>query len=355
MINAAQLFYSGDLRETAGVSRTVSFYAKRMRQAAPTIQFITKGLDRDLDLAAQDSWRCVDIYPIKHLLQMTPLRWNLKKMFWLEGYLFDYAASLFVIGGGNVFAVQGQALQILKHAKKKHSKTHLIVHSLHVSLVRDIHARLSKELSGDFEWLGEDLYERCLEEYKRADAIIVQSRLSFDIFLEYGIPKEKLVLWPLEIDRDFFQRRREKCDEVFRVLYVGRLTPEKGIVDLIKVFQALALPKSELVLFGGFAVKSFQVFINKMLQGWPNIRIRCGDPRPAYEEASVLAHPSYQDAFAYTVAEALAYGLPVIVSQHTGAKDLIEEGRNGYVVPAGDRQALKEKISSCWHRCCKQA
>ena len=59
-------------------------------------------------------------------------------------------------------------------------------------------------------------------------------------------------------------------------------------------------------------------------------------------------HPSYVDAFSYGAAEALACGVPVIVSEDTGMKDLIEAGRNGLVWPTGDLPALTETIEAAY-------
>ena len=56
-------------------------------------------------------------------------------------------------------------------------------------------------------------------------------------------------------------------------------------------------------------------------------------------------HPTYNDGFGYAPVEALACGVPVIVTQDTGMKDLIErDGADGAVVPTGDLAALAEAI-----------
>jgi glycosyltransferase involved in cell wall biosynthesis len=59
----------------------------------------------------------------------------------------------------------------------------------------------------------------------------------------------------------------------------------------------------------------------------------------------VLVHPSLSEGFGYVVAEAMASGLPVIVTKNTGSADLVVDGRNGYVVPAGDPQAIRERLA----------
>jgi len=63
--------------------------------------------------------------------------------------------------------------------------------------------------------------------------------------------------------------------------------------------------------------------------------------------AHCLLLPSLFDSFGMVVAEAMASGVPVIVSDMVGAQELVEEGRNGFVVPVGSADALLEKMRWC--------
>ncbi|MBI4503060.1 MAG: glycosyltransferase family 4 protein [Gemmatimonadetes bacterium] len=60
------------------------------------------------------------------------------------------------------------------------------------------------------------------------------------------------------------------------------------------------------------------------------------DMRVAFAAADVLLHPTIYDTFAMVVGEALAYGVPVIVSREAGIADLMENGRSGWIVGADD-------------------
>jgi glycosyltransferase involved in cell wall biosynthesis len=73
-----------------------------------------------------------------------------------------------------------------------------------------------------------------------------------------------------------------------------------------------------------------------------------GDPFSALRTAALYVHPTYNDGFAYAPAEALACGVPVIVSEDTGMKDLIEPGRTGLVLPTGDVGALTQAIEAAY-------
>ncbi|MDB4875816.1 MAG: glycosyl transferase group 1 [Gemmatimonadetes bacterium] len=67
----------------------------------------------------------------------------------------------------------------------------------------------------------------------------------------------------------------------------------------------------------------------------------------AYAGATVLVFPSLCDGFGMVVSEALAYGVPVITTTNAGAADLIEEGRNGFVVAPADADALAGRLEWC--------
>ncbi len=63
--------------------------------------------------------------------------------------------------------------------------------------------------------------------------------------------------------------------------------------------------------------------------------------------ADVLVLPSRNDSYAMVVAEALASGTPVLVSEMVGAKDLVTEGKTGWIVPVEDAAALAERMAWC--------
>jgi glycosyltransferase involved in cell wall biosynthesis len=64
-----------------------------------------------------------------------------------------------------------------------------------------------------------------------------------------------------------------------------------------------------------------------------------------YSSASVFVLPSLSDAQPLACLEAMACGLPVIVTENTGTQEIIREGKDGFVIPIRDVDALKDKIS----------
>ena len=75
-------------------------------------------------------------------------------------------------------------------------------------------------------------------------------------------------------------------------------------------------------------------------------------PRPRsrllYSGGSVLVLPSIEDAFGLVIGQALACGMPVIATTHTGGPDVLEEGVTGFIVPPGDVGALQSALTTAY-------
>jgi glycosyltransferase involved in cell wall biosynthesis len=71
------------------------------------------------------------------------------------------------------------------------------------------------------------------------------------------------------------------------------------------------------------------------------------DLAAAFRRADVLVLPSRHDSFGRVVVEAMATGLPTLLSEHVGAKEAVAEGETGWVVPADDVDALANRMKWC--------
>ena len=127
----------------------------------------------------------------------------------------------------------------------------------------------------------------------------------------------------------------------FRVLYAGRLDPEKGVDTLIDAFRGLP---GELVVVGSGSAEA-------ELRARAGVAVRFEPPRDrdalvdAYAEADVFVLPSRSEPWGMVLNEAAAAGLPLVATEESGAaRDLVEQGENGYLVPAGDVEALRAAL-----------
>lgn len=183
--------------------------------------------------------------------------------------------------------------------------------------------------------------EKGLKEIELADAVIIPSSFVRRSFVAQGVPEEKLHMIPYGIEPSSFQRA-PKTDGVFRVLFVGNIGIQKGVHYLLEAWKELALPASELVFIGTVDKDFARLFrqhegLYRYVGHVPHEELSSW-----YSQASVFVLPSLQEGSALVTYEAMACGIPSIVSENTGS--VIRDGIDGWVVPIRSSEAIAEKI-----------
>lgn len=200
-------------------------------------------------------------------------------------------------------------------------------------------------------------FARAREEWELADVIIVNSEWTRDAIVPEGADPAKIEILPLAYEtpeqgagsgeHGDVHRRSEvsgQWSEVsgpLRVLWLGQVNIRKGIHVLL---QAARLLHRENVHFD--------------IVGPPGIRPQAAAAAPRnvtfhgpvsragvahwYQQSDLFVLPTLSDGFAITQIEAFAYGLPVIVTPNCGR--VVQEGKTGLIVPAGQAEALAEAV-----------
>lgn len=144
------------------------------------------------------------------------------------------------------------------------------------------------------------------------------------------------------VDRQYVER------ESLRLLYLGRLHPQKDLSTLLEsvglLVEAGDRVKLEVVGDGPDRSRLETEAANRSLGDTVRFSGERSDPETALAEADVLVLPSLAEGLSNAVLEAMASGLPVVVSAIPGNLLLVEEGRTGLTFPPGDRQALVAAI-----------
>lgn len=332
------------------MGRFHAFYLARALQDAgcleklltsyPVFETVKYGVDRGRirsllihELAAR-LWRKLP-GPLRRLHNITPQ--NMAAFDWNVSRRLDEKSSVFI-------GWSGGSLRSLRHAQELGMATFLERGSSHMLHQQAILAE-EFELNG-LEYGGHHpaITERELLEYEQTDYVCIPSLYAWRSFIEKGFPEEKLLINPYGVDLQHFPRR-EKPDDVFRVVFCGALSVRKGLVYLLKAFSELNLPNSELLMIG-----SRQAETEPLLARFASDKIRHVGPfrefdlHEYYRLGSVFCLPSIEDGFGMVLNQAMASGLPLICSTNTGGADLISDDREGFVVPIRDAEALKEKI-----------
>jgi glycosyltransferase involved in cell wall biosynthesis len=128
-----------------------------------------------------------------------------------------------------------------------------------------------------------------------------------------------------------------------KLLFVGSMSQRKGLADL---FEAMKLINSKNVSLSILGSPSLPMsFYRKVYPHFEYLSPRSNNEvRRVMNEHDVLVLPSIIEGRALVQQEALACGLPLIVTQNTGGEDLIEEERTGFIVPIRKPDEIAEKI-----------
>jgi len=131
-------------------------------------------------------------------------------------------------------------------------------------------------------------------------------------------------------------------DGKLKLLFVGGLTQAKGISYLLEAVRGLE-SHVELTLIGSRAnpdaPSDEELRGHTWIPSLPN-----PDVLSQMEKNHVFILPSLHDGFSLSVLEAISRGLAVIVSEHTGAIDLIANGKEGFIIPVQSAEAIREKL-----------
>lgn len=134
----------------------------------------------------------------------------------------------------------------------------------------------------------------------------------------------------------------------FTYVFVGRIVGDKGINELVEAFSKLhdKYPNTKLVLVGNYETNldSVSETTQRRIDSVNEIEA-CGpkygdDLLQMYKDADCFVLPSYREGFPNTVLEAGAMGLPSIVTDINGSREIIIEGENGFIVPPKNSEAL---------------
>lgn len=289
--------------------------------------------------------RVIPLEYVGWLLLLTPLRFSPGWQNFIQPDAFDRAVAARLTAGHTFVGFSGHALRSFRRARRLgYQRLELMSPTPHVDhVMRQSERSLAQYPGIETNWLNAANQRKALREYELADRIYVGSEYSRQSFLAAGVPAEKLARFVFRPDPRYQAPAQRVDDGVFRVVYVGLVTVLKGIPVLLDAFSRLP-GRAELWLIGGSTTRGMRRYLSDWQRRDPRVHVAPGDPLPHLQRASVCVHPSYQDGFAYAPMEAMACGVPAIVTEDTGMKEYIRSGINGDVVPTGDWQALLERL-----------
>lgn len=158
------------------------------------------------------------------------------------------------------------------------------------------------------------------------------------------------------VDMERFNPERfadiKRDENIFRFIFVGRIVGDKGINELVEAFVRLnrEYPNTELALVGKYEANldPLKPETLKVIEENPCIDA-CGprygdDLLVEYMKSDCFVMPSYREGFPNTVMEAGAMGLPSVVTDINGSREIIIHSENGLIIPSKNADALYEAM-----------
>lgn len=185
--------------------------------------------------------------------------------------------------------------------------------------------------------------QRLVEEPHTASIVVSASDFTTQTLLEDGIPLGKVVQLPLgfEVQHVPYQElyQTDITNRPLRLLYAGTITQRKGIKYLLEAVGQISKSEVSLHLIGGIqgSGKALENYKSLFTYHLPVDQLSLFKQ---YQQYDALVLPSIFEGFGLVIVEALAAGLPVITTSHTFGPNIIQEGKNGYLIPVRDVPAL---------------
>jgi glycosyltransferase involved in cell wall biosynthesis len=181
-----------------------------------------------------------------------------------------------------------------------------------------------------------------------ADCIFTVSEFAANSYRVNIDPDKSIKVIPLGVDLDRF-KPDSNPRIAFTFAFVGAGTQVKGF-DIVLDAMNILISEGHVfkfVMAGGIDQSLFAGRTNLEEKICNFGVINQQQLLSVYRSADCLLLPSRRESFGMVVAEAMACGVPTIVSDTVGAKELVEEGRNGFIVPTGNRDALVDRMRWC--------
>ena len=268
---------------------------------------------------------------------------------WLENrWLIRFSKN----GTTVLHCFDGTSKRTLRSAHLKGIKTilELTIPPVFIDSVADDRARLGIILSerslNKIRFQEKKVIDACFE----ADYCLAESWITVNTLLQLGILPNKIILSPLGVDIEHFHpKTTPRNSKIFTVLYMGQIGIRKGVRYLLDAWKDLDLPGSELVLAGYVNKSDAGDFLLEKYKGsfrWLGF-VPDDKQVQLYQDADIFVLPSLADGSSLATHEAMACGLPCIISANVGC--MVRDGIDGLVIPVRDIESLKTAIISMYN------
>ena len=268
--------------------------------------------------------------------------------------LFDEWVRRNLPAGTHVFSSYGYALECFRKARATGAFTLLDGGNSHFAhywrIVSEEHARWNSPAPP----FPKAWYDRGLRSLELTDWVFSPSSYVSQSFIGEGFPADRILHLPYPINLNNFSPapQVEVPATPLRVICTGGVSLRKGFPYLLEAMRIIRKDRDAVLMLSGSPHVSMEGLISK----YADVPIDWAPMLPhsqlgrRLKAAHVFVLLSLEDGFALTAAEAMACGLPVVLTPNTGFSDFVKPGINGEIVPIRDPYAAAAAIVNCYER-----
>ncbi len=269
---------------------------------------------------------------------------------------FDRWCAKRIKPGDWVFSSYGYANECFRKARSMGGLTFLDAGNSHpdnfVEIVGEEHRKWGEKRPPIPTWH----HRRSLEMLRDVDYVLAPSAFVADSFLRRGFPEDRVLRVFYPVDLSLFQPAAQPrpADRPFTIINTGGLSLRKGAPYLLEAFARIreVIPNARVLL-----TRTVNRAIERLIEErFAELPIEWGgylghqELAARLQEADLFILPSLEEGLVRTALQAMASGLPAILTAHTGANDYLTEGVNGSLIPLRDSVAIADTAIQWWER-----
>ena len=262
---------------------------------------------------------------------------------------FDHWVKRQITPGDHIISSYGYVNDCFRFVRSRGGKTFVDAGNSHIDhyweLIADEHRRWKCEIPP----FSPSWRERARENLSETDFILSPSSYVTRSFLERGFRKEQILrnIYPANLSLFKPEDKPRPKNQPLTLINTASLSLRKGTPYLLESFRLIKkkIPNARLLL-----TRVIQDDVKHVLSHYSDLPIEWSAPLSHVQladrlrSADIFVLPSLEEGLARTACEAMACGLPAILTPHTGANDFLKPGVSGEIVPIRDPQAIAEAV-----------
>jgi len=283
---------------------------------------------------------------LKRVISVNEIPQQVLRHYGFNPFLCDYFVAHHLISGNDekidlAHLSCSPAIALLNSIKPEASVVNVVAHDLKLSI--EEHERITGASYPFVHNTDPYLHMALLRHAEKADVILTPSQASAQ-WIKENVNAKRIEVIPHGTD---IPTEPSAIPDEFRVGYLGVWGPDKGLIYLLMAWQQLNYHDGSAMVFAGTCGRTLKGILPKFREKTGENYITYGkipEISEFFNQICIYVQPSVTEGWGLPVGEAMGHGKPVIVSEGAGSADMVEDGKEGFIVPIRDPKAISNKI-----------